>query len=256
MDNRAFAVTLAVAVAWMASIPVLFGMAMLNSANGTAGMAAIGVLIVVLLATPNPASVYAWRRDPLIAAGLLLAPLGAAAFGLVISTDAEHRRREDDARSAASYAEATAQDARESARRAAEANRQAEARRRAEAEEAARTPAQRLELVRGLLSGQGDAGAMSLSTRVCRAREQVARIGGAAREGSGAREVLRALARAERDALREEQEAFREVRMVMCCDGMTSPSCTCRRSSHRGCCSHHGGMCGCEPLPTELFCSR
>ena len=31
---------------------------------------------------------------------------------------------------------------------------------------------------------------------------------------------------------------------VLCCDGTRSPSCGCDRSSFRGCCSHHGGICG------------
>ncbi len=31
--------------------------------------------------------------------------------------------------------------------------------------------------------------------------------------------------------------------MAKCCDGTSSPSCAC--PGHRGCCSHHGGVCGC-----------
>jgi hypothetical protein len=31
---------------------------------------------------------------------------------------------------------------------------------------------------------------------------------------------------------------------LRCCDGMLSPTCTCS-GSHQGCCSHHGGVCGC-----------
>jgi hypothetical protein len=31
---------------------------------------------------------------------------------------------------------------------------------------------------------------------------------------------------------------------VQCCDGSCSPSCGLNRSSFRGCCSHHGGICG------------
>ncbi len=30
-----------------------------------------------------------------------------------------------------------------------------------------------------------------------------------------------------------------------CCDGTDSPSCTCENRK-RGCCSHHGGVCGCS----------
>lgn len=32
--------------------------------------------------------------------------------------------------------------------------------------------------------------------------------------------------------------------MAQCCDGTASPSCAC--PGHRGCCSHHGGVCGCN----------
>jgi len=32
---------------------------------------------------------------------------------------------------------------------------------------------------------------------------------------------------------------------LQCCDGSTSPSCTCGNPK-RGCCSHHGGVCGCS----------
>lgn len=30
---------------------------------------------------------------------------------------------------------------------------------------------------------------------------------------------------------------------ALCCDGACSPSCAC--PGHQGCCSHHGGVCGC-----------
>lgn len=33
---------------------------------------------------------------------------------------------------------------------------------------------------------------------------------------------------------------------LRCCDGSNSPSCTCGRANRRGCCSHHGGICGCS----------
>lgn len=32
---------------------------------------------------------------------------------------------------------------------------------------------------------------------------------------------------------------------LLCCDGQRSPSCRCSASSHQGCCSDHGGVCGC-----------
>jgi hypothetical protein len=32
---------------------------------------------------------------------------------------------------------------------------------------------------------------------------------------------------------------------LLCCDGSFSPSCYCS-GPHRGCCSHHGGVCACS----------
>lgn len=54
-------------------------------------------------------------------------------------------------------------------------------------------------------------------------------------------------------ALREEQAEFEENRMYLCRDGTPSPSCSCN-GPKRGCCSHHGGVAGCEPLPTQFTC--
>jgi hypothetical protein len=31
-----------------------------------------------------------------------------------------------------------------------------------------------------------------------------------------------------------------------CCDNSVSASCTCSTTSKTGCCSHHGGVCGCK----------
>ncbi len=68
-------------------------------------------------------------------------------------------------------------------------------------------------------------------------------------------ERQRAAAEAERQRLAEEvarkreeaiEQAREATRRVQCCDGTVSPSCLCSRSSRRGCCSHHGGVCGCE----------
>lgn len=49
-----------------------------------------------------------------------------------------------------------------------------------------------------------------------------------------ARKEAAAAAEAQRDANRP----------LLCCDGEASPSCVCG-GNHRGCCSHHGGVCGC-----------
>lgn len=53
--------------------------------------------------------------------------------------------------------------------------------------------------------------------------------------------------RAERRRLAEERRRERasSYGAVQCCDGTLSPSCMCG-GSLRGCCSHHGGVCGCN----------
>lgn len=50
-----------------------------------------------------------------------------------------------------------------------------------------------------------------------------------------------------REAAREAAaEARRGSAYVRCNDGTYSPSCLCSRASFRGCCSHHGGVDGCD----------
>lgn len=44
---------------------------------------------------------------------------------------------------------------------------------------------------------------------------------------------------------RAERATSRAAAPLRCCDGTNSPSCTCG-SPKRGCCSHHGGVCGCS----------
>jgi hypothetical protein len=45
-------------------------------------------------------------------------------------------------------------------------------------------------------------------------------------------------------ALRREAMASRSI---VCADGEYSPTCMCN-GNHRGCCSHHGGIAGCERI--------
>lgn len=196
-----------------------------------------------------------WRRAPRVFGGLLLVPAVAALFGRSIHREQEGERRQREFRLASEAVARREQENVWRARRAAEAERRAAEARAALLIELRRSPSERAALIRGLIAGAGDSGATTLQERVCRARAQAERIPAAARAQADVREVLRLLARAEREALAEEREAARESRMVRCCDGMLSPSCRCRRLSHRGCCSHHGGMCGCEELPTAIFCS-
>ena len=58
---------------------------------------------------------------------------------------------------------------------------------------------------------------------------------------------VEAQAREEKRRLAEEERRQRQSmpRSIRCCDGSLSPSCMCG-ASRRGCCSHHGGVCGCE----------
>jgi hypothetical protein len=61
------------------------------------------------------------------------------------------------------------------------------------------------------------------------------------------REEAEEARRREREEARQARDAARasEPSGLLCCDGSLSPSCSCG-GSHRGCCSHHGGICGCE----------
>ncbi len=61
-----------------------------------------------------------------------------------------------------------------------------------------------------------------------------------------AREERKRAAEEERQRRREEAAARRsEPQGLLCCDGSLSPTCSCG-GSHQGCCSHHGGVCGCR----------
>lgn len=68
----------------------------------------------------------------------------------------------------------------------------------------------------------------------------------AAREAERRRKVEEA--RKRRQEAIEKAQAKARARAsapLLCCDGSYSPSCTCGRR-RRGCCSHHGGVCGCS----------
>lgn len=69
-----------------------------------------------------------------------------------------------------------------------------------------------------------------------------------AAEGKTALERQRALAPppapAEPSSGRASNASAGGPQAIRCCDGTLSPSCVCG-GSRRGCCSHHGGVCGC-----------
>lgn len=116
--------------------------------------------------------------------------------------------------------------------------------------EARRTPAERVAIAQQILAHPSK----GLHDRVCEARRALAPIPEAERRRPEIRAVLRVLRAAERADLREIRAAAADGRMILCCDGQTSPSCECGRSNRRGCCSWHGGICGCEPLPDQVIC--
>jgi hypothetical protein len=92
-------------------------------------------------------------------------------------------------------------------------------------------------------------GVASESSRLAKAQTRITRLA----EQEARTEKARALAEAQKAKLRlaklkQQESAAREreaSKRLMCCDGTASPSCSCY-GSHRGCCSHHGGVCGCE----------
>ena len=79
-----------------------------------------------------------------------------------------------------------------------------------------------------------------LKGRSARSIEKALKVREAEAEAARKREEAQERARAAAAAAREAN------RHVVCCDGVVSPSCLCAADSHRGCCSHHGGICGCQ----------
>jgi len=66
--------------------------------------------------------------------------------------------------------------------------------------------------------------------------------------------LKKARKRAAKKAVEERRQELSESRYLLCRDGTTSPSCECS-GPRRGCCSHHGGVAGCEPkAEVELDC--
>ncbi len=96
------------------------------------------------------------------------------------------------------------------------------------------------------------------SKELARLRERLAKDTAALTKRREAEEKKRAAAEAkrlkaeakaaEKQRKREEaaeRRAARSYGALLCNDGTTSPTCTCG-GSHRGCCSRHGGVAGCE----------
>ncbi|MFI5300454.1 MAG: hypothetical protein ACHREM_20395 [Polyangiales bacterium] len=65
-------------------------------------------------------------------------------------------------------------------------------------------------------------------------------------QGAGDATETKALEAAVNRAANSHAAAVHEAsRLLLCCDGSYS-GCQCN-GAHRGCCSHHGGVCGCAP---------
>lgn len=78
------------------------------------------------------------------------------------------------------------------------------------------------------------------------ARQAVRDVEAKRQREAAAREEKRRAAQEELQRQRDEAALRRsEPSGLLCCDGSLSPSCSCG-GSHRGCCSHHGGICGCQ----------
>lgn len=211
-------------------------------------------LLAVALFRPGaaPGDGLAGRRVLVVGGWFLLSLLVLA--GVVSGDDARRAERAETATRARSEAEAARVSAeRERVEREARARAEATERQRIAAErafEASQTPHDRASIALSILSGQVE----NRVARVCRARHVLSPLGREHRTMPEVRAAQHLLRSEERQALREVREDARGGRMILCCDGMTSPSCGCGRSNRRGCCSWHGGICGCEPLPSEITC--
>lgn len=203
---------------------------------------------------PAPDSLAAKaQRNQGFTAFVLVAPVALFAWGVVVGVqDREAAAREANARALQEMADGERRRTLREAQAAAERRRvETEQRRVAEdrAVEARRTPQERINLAAAILAENA-----AVHDRVCRARTMLAPVGRGSPDLLGLRDVRRQLRRLESEDLRATREDARGSRMIRCCDGEVSPTCECSRSNRRGCCSWHGGICGCEPLPTEIFC--
>ncbi|WP_441288468.1 hypothetical protein ACSRUE_42025 [Sorangium sp. KYC3313] len=115
--------------------------------------------------------------------------------------------------------------------------------------EAARPPAERAALATEVLTSDGG----EAKHAYCRARELLDPIEAKDRPAPDVRKALALMKAKEAPLLRVERAEFEKLRGLLCRDGTMSPTCSCH-GPHRGCCSHHRGVAGCEPLPTEVSC--
>lgn len=94
-----------------------------------------------------------------------------------------------------------------------------------------------------------------LDAAVCHSLRLVARLSPDETRSNEGRTFIRQTEQARRGILAAMRRDAMEGRGLLCNDGSTSPSCFCA-GSHQGCCSHHGGVAGCEPAePVEFTCA-
>jgi hypothetical protein len=178
--------------------------------------------------------------------------LGALVAWRIVVNFFEHagdeRRAEEAATTTRIEAEAKARAARdeEKWRPVVEAKRAADA---LAAADLVRPTAERVTLATAALS----ATSADATIGICRAHHLLNPIDAKERTSPVVRVVLVQLAVKEAAQLRVERPAFLERRSLLCGDGTTS-DCACT-GGHRGCCSSHGGVAGCEPLPTAIYCA-
>lgn len=111
-------------------------------------------------------------------------------------------------------------------------------------EERTMTPSARTDRIRYVLDAGG-------GFEVCEAKRLLAKA--ADPKNAELREATKIIKVAEQKQLLAERAEFEKDRGLLCVDQTFSPTCTCR-GSHQGCCSHHGGVAGCAPYPTEVSC--
>jgi hypothetical protein len=94
----------------------------------------------------------------------------------------------------------------------------------------------------------------ALDAAVCHAQRLAARLSPEEARSKEGRAFTRQTEQARRGILAVLRRDAMAYRGLLCSDGSSSPSCSCA-GSHQGCCSHHGGVAGCEPAePVEFAC--
>lgn len=150
----------------------------------------------------------------------------------------EASARAEASRAAKAYDDAAAAAKAEKARVAAET----------EAADAARPASERAALAIEALGGAtGD-----LTEAVCKSHRWLDTVGKTDLTKPDVVKAIALLRTKEATQLRADRADFEASRGIVCRDGSGS-GCTCH-ASHQGCCSHHGGVAGCEPVPTLVEC--